>query len=233
MFLWTAFTLGLLGSFHCIGMCGPIALALPFRTPNRLHTIANVLLYNFGRVLTYSFLGALLGIVGKGIALSGYQQGLSIGLGVLLLAMAIFSINLESWVQRIGIVNQFTNRVKQTLGQLLRTNGTLTMLGIGILNGFLPCGFVYIGLAAALTTSGILNGAAFMALFGLGTIPMMLSASLAGNLMSLNFRRKVQSALPILMIFFAALFILRGLNLGIPYLSPKMGKNPTEKVKCH
>lgn len=233
MYLWTAFTLGLLGSFHCIGMCGPIALALPFRSPGKFQTIANVLIYNLGRVLTYSFLGALLGIAGKGIALSGYQQALSIVLGILLLLMAVFSVNLDYWVQRIGVVRQFTTYIKQKLSGLLRSNGTLTLLGIGILNGFLPCGFVYIGLAAALTTSGVLNGAIFMALFGLGTIPMMLSASLAGNLMSLNVRRKLQNALPVIMIFFAALFILRGLNLGIPYISPKMGKNPTENVKCH
>lgn len=233
MFLWTAFTIGLLGSFHCIGMCGPIALALPFRTESKFTTIANVLLYNFGRALTYSFLGALLGIVGKGIALSGYQQGLSIALGVMLLLMAVFTINIDKWVQKVGYIRRFSGWVNTHLARLLRQNGMATMLGIGVLNGFLPCGFVYIGLAGALTTSGILQGALFMALFGLGTIPVMLSVSLAGNLMSLQVRRKIQSALPVIMIFFAALFILRGLNLGIPYLSPKMGKNPTEKVKCH
>lgn len=233
MYLWTAFTLGLLGSFHCVGMCGPIALALPFRGLTPTASLLNVLLYNLGRVITYSFLGSLLGIVGKGIALSGYQQALSIAIGIILLVMAIFSINFESRVQQIGLVKQFTNRIKKTLGHLLKLNGGLTLLGIGVLNGFLPCGFVYVALAGAITTSGILNGALFMALFGLGTIPVMLSVSLLGNIISLDIRRKIQQIIPVFMIVFAALFILRGLNLGIPYLSPHMGKSPAEKVHCH
>ncbi|OWY21325.1 sulfite exporter TauE/SafE family protein [Sphingobacteriales bacterium UPWRP_1] len=233
MYLWTAFTLGLLGSFHCVGMCGPIALALPYRGNSYWVSALNVLLYNVGRAITYSLLGALLGLAGKGVALSGYQQALSVAIGVLLLLMALLSVNFESRVQQIGVVKHFTGRVKKMLAKLLQSNGSLTMLGIGILNGFLPCGFVYLGLAGALTTSGILHGALFMALFGLGTIPAMMSVSLLGNVISLNLRKKIQQALPVLLVFFAALFILRGLNLGIPYLSPHMGKTTTEKVRCH
>ncbi|OWY20051.1 sulfite exporter TauE/SafE family protein [Sphingobacteriales bacterium UPWRP_1] len=233
MYLWTAFTLGLLGSFHCVGMCGPIALALPFRGNSYWVSALNVLLYNIGRAITYSMLGALLGLAGKGIALSGYQQALSVAIGVLLLLMALLSVNFESRVQQIGLVKQFTGRVKKMLARLLRSNGSITMLGIGVLNGFLPCGFVYMGLAGALTTSGVLQGALFMALFGLGTIPAMLSVSLMGNVVGIELRKKIKQALPVLMMVFAALFILRGLNLGIPYLSPHMGKTPAEKVRCH
>ena len=233
MELWTAFIVGLVGSFHCVGMCGPIAMALPYRTPSKLRSLGNVLLYNTGRILAYTTIGLLFGIVGRGISLSGYQQFLSIGLGMILLSVGLFSLNIESQILKINWIKRLTFLLKSNLGKLLQSPRPQSLFTIGILNGFLPCGFVYVGLAGALIASSVLEGALYMALFGMGTVPMMLTATLASNFVSLSFRRKIQKALPFFMLFFAALFIIRGLNLGIPFLSPVLQTEGMGVVICH
>ena len=93
MILWSAFLVGIVGSMHCVGMCGPIALALPYQSSTKLGQVANILLYNFGRILTYAALGILIGFFGKTFAIAGMQVYVSIGLGILLLLIAIFTIN--------------------------------------------------------------------------------------------------------------------------------------------
>lgn len=224
MELWTAFIMGLVGSLHCVGMCGPIALALPYQANSKWQSAFNVVLYNLGRILTYSFFGLLLGFLGKGIALSGYQQWVSIFLGCLLLITAVFSLPVESKLQNIGSVRWLMSQVQKSLGALLQKPDGGSLLLIGILNGFLPCGFVYVGLAGAVTTGSILKSMGYMALFGLGTVPLMLSVSLSSRFISLPTRRKIQKILPVFLFLFAILFILRGLNLGIPFISPQIGE---------
>ena len=97
-----------------------------------------------------------------------------------------------------------------------------TLLLFGLLNGLLPCGLVYAALAGAAATGGPLGGALFMAAFGLGTIPAMLAVSLAGRLITAPWRARFQRAVPVAMAVLAVLFIVRGLSLGIPYLSPDL-----------
>lgn len=233
MELWTAFIVGLVGSFHCIGMCGPIAMALPYRSPSVIRSVVNVLLYNFGRIITYTTLGLLFGIVGRGFAFSGYQQVLSIVLGIALFLVGLFSLNIESEVLKMNWIQKPIMRLKANLGKLLQSPRPQSLFTIGILNGFLPCGFVYVGLAGALVSSSVLEGALYMTLFGLGTMPMMVMASLASGFVSLSFRRKIQKMIPAFMLFFAVLFILRGMNLGIPFLSPVLQTEGMGVVICH
>ncbi len=233
MQLWTAFFVGLVGSFHCIGMCGPIAMALPYRSYSRLHSMVNVLLYNFGRILTYTTLGLFFGMVGRGFAFSGYQQWLSIGLGMALFLVGLFSLNIESQVLKINWIQKTTMNLKVRLSRLLQSSRPQSLFTIGILNGFLPCGFVYVGLAGSLVSSSVVEGALYMTLFGLGTVPMMVMASLASSFVSLSLRRKIQKMIPVFMLFFACLFVLRGLNLGIPFLSPFLQTEGIGVVICH
>jgi len=231
-YLWTAFVIGLAGSFHCVGMCGPIALALPGNFNTRVSLVASRVLYNLGRIFTYTLLGAILGTFGKAIALAGFQQAISIGLGVLLLLIAFFSINPENSFISIPLLNKFNHYIKLNLGKLLKVNSQSSLFTIGVLNGFLPCGFVYIGLAGAVTTGTVLNGALYMTLFGLGTFPLMLATSLLGSVISVKTRNVFKTLTPAFFILFACLFIVRGLNLGIPYLSPRVNVADTE-VTCH
>src|ERR1700752_1363380 len=85
MFLLAALSLGFFGSFHCIGMCGPIALAIPVYNQNKFHKTASIIFYNAGRIFTYSLLGVLFGLIGQGFALAGLQQLLSVTLGLIIL----------------------------------------------------------------------------------------------------------------------------------------------------
>jgi sulfite exporter TauE/SafE len=108
------------------------------------------------------------------------------------------------------------------------------MFLIGILNGFLPCGLVYVALAGAIASGDAISGAAVMILFGLGTIPAMFAASVFGKFINIGIRTKLRKAVPALAILLAAVFILRGLNLGIPYLSPRLNAptNVSSEMEC-
>lgn len=229
-FLWTAFIVGLAGSFHCVGMCGPIALALPGGFSTRITLIGSRLLYNLGRVVTYTFLGALFGIIGQTFALAGFQQALSIGLGILLLAIALFSLDLESRFLSFLPVQQFTKWLKIGLGRFLKGKSYSSLFFIGLINGFLPCGFVYIGLFGAMASGSVMKGMFYMTFFGIGTIPLMLTTALFGTVISVKTRNLIKRSVPVFLVVFAALFILRGMNLGVPFLSPEIAK---EEVSCH
>ena len=216
MALWTAFTIGLLGSLHCVGMCGPIALSLPYQGSRRWHAALNVLLYNVGRVVTYGLLGMAVGLVGRGFFLAGFQSYVSIGLGIVLLAIALFSINVESRLLRIPAMQQLNEWVKKRLGRLLRQRGPGKLFLIGLLNGLLPCGLVYMAIVGALATGNIWGSALYMALFGAGTIPLMLGTALAGQFIKMQWRARLRRLIPVFLVAFAVLFILRGLNFDVP-----------------
>ena len=107
------------------------------------------------------------------------------------------------------------------LSKLLQKADYRSRFATGILNGFLPCGMVYMALTASLAAGGIWQSALFMSLFGLGTLPFMFFVVLLGNLMTTALRIKILKFVPLMMIVLGGLFILRGLELGIPYLSPQ------------
>lgn len=229
--LWTAFTLGLLGSFHCIGMCGPIALALPVGGNSLAERVAAAFAYNSGRILTYSLLGVLFGIIGRTFALAGWQQGFSITIGVLIVLSILVPGVLSSGNKITGFAYSFTSRIKSGMKNFFQQRTFPSFFFIGMLNGLLPCGLVYLAVAGASATSGSAEGAAYMALFGAGTLPVMLSIVVAGNFISVSIRNHIRKAMPYVILLIGVLFILRGLNLGIPYISPKMSKS--EAHSCH
>ena len=229
--LWTAFTLGLLGSFHCIGMCGPIALALPVGGSCITERIAAAFTYNSGRILTYSLFGVLFGIIGKTFALAGWQQGFSITIGVLIVLSILVPGVLRNGNKITGFAYTFTSRIKNGMRNFFQQRTFSSFFFIGMLNGLLPCGLVYLAVAGASATSGSAEGAAYMALFGAGTLPVMLSVVVAGNFITVNIRNHIRRAMPYVVLFIGVLFILRGLNLGIPYVSPEISKD--EVHHCH
>lgn len=229
MELWTAFLLGLMGSLHCAGMCGPIALALPSSGPNRRSFLVGRGLNQLGRISVYVLLGLISGLVGKTLVLAGVQQGLSIGLGSLML-VAVFSTRLTPW--SVG-VSRWVGWVKSALARSIKQGTPLSLAAMGALNGLLPCGLVYVACGGAASTGGLLEGMAYMALFGLGTVPMMLSISLAGQSMPVGLRLRLQSVVPACLVLMGTLLILRGLGLGIPYLSPALSHSATGCPSCH
>ncbi|MFK7979794.1 MAG: sulfite exporter TauE/SafE family protein [Saprospiraceae bacterium] len=216
MIFWTAFTIGLFGSLHCIGMCGPIALAMPLQKKSRFSLLTNSLLYNFGRAITYSFLGVFIGIIGEGIVFAGLQKVLSILTGVMLLGMVFFSVNLESKIISFPFFNQFYLRVKNLLGHYLRKNTKETVLAIGLLNGLLPCGLVYLAMVGALSAESILGSSLYMFSFGLGTMPLMLLFLLLGNGTHQKYRLQLRRLYPTFLTLLALWFIYRGANFYLP-----------------
>lgn len=214
MEIWSALAIGFFGSFHCIGMCGPIALALPGKKDTPFSLIWGRLLYNIGRVLTYTFLGITFGFIGRSIALAGFQQIVSILLGALILVGATFQFkSLEGWKQKIGL-NVLYNRLEQLMLSQFKKGGTITLFTIGLLNGLLPCGFVYVGLAGSVTTGSIIQGGLFMTLFGLGTIPAMMVMSLAPGFVKLEWRQRINKFIPYLAAAFGIYLIYRGIVVG-------------------
>jgi sulfite exporter TauE/SafE len=222
-----ALIVGLVGSFHCVGMCGPIALALPLKENSWTTRIISSTLYNFGRVITYGLLGAIFGTLGFGLAFWGLQQWISVAVGVVMILSVLFPLVFRKIkLQRAldGVLSGF----KSYFGKLFGFRTYLSTWVVGLLNGFLPCGLVYIALAGAVVSNGPAEGAIYMVVFGLGTIPMLLVVSLAGNVVSVKFRNRIRRWIPVIVVIIGILFILRGLNLGIPYVSPQL--NPTEQV---
>ncbi len=214
------FMIGILGSFHCVGMCGPIALSLPVYDKPKWQRLLFILLYNIGRMTAYASMGVLFGLVGRQFFIGGYQQFLSIALGVLILFFLFFSRYLDS---NKSYISTFTNFIKQALGNLLKKDKKIySYIFIGFLNGFLPCGLVYMAIAGAVATGHVWQGALFMAAFGLGTFPVMITVTVMGRFISVQLRNSMRKAVPFFVGIMAILLILRGLNLGIPYISPEM-----------
>ncbi len=213
---WTAFTLGLFGSLHCVGMCGPIALALPYQDNSKLGTISNMLLYNGARSISYGMIGIVPGVLGLGVFISGYQTSLSIMLGLMFLFVALFSINLDREILRLPGYQQFNQWLRSQFQRQLNKRGKMTFLSIGILNGFLPCGMVYLALAASVTQTSVIGAMVYMFLFGLGTLPLMLLVSLSGNLISIRLRKQLYRLTPMLTFVFGVFFLLRGLQVELP-----------------
>jgi len=220
MELWTAFTLGFIGSFHCVGMCGPIALALPVKSRNTWAFVANRLTYNIGRISTYSLIGLLFGLLGLGFALAGIQKGVSVGLGVIVILAVLLPTAITHLVNPTGKLNKAVNWLKQKMQMQFRKRGYLSTYTIGLLNGLLPCGLVYLAAAAAVLNNTPWEGAVYMAAFGVGTLPAMLFIIFAGNLLGMNFRNGIRKAMPVVSVVIGILLIVRGLELGIPYMSP-------------
>jgi sulfite exporter TauE/SafE len=233
----SAIALGFASGFHCIGMCGPIALSMGLTKKQATNFHLQNLTYQFGRIFTYSLLGAILGIIGEGFEMAGFQQYLTIIAGILLIIMALFSFGGKDFASKIPFLSKFLFSIKSNLGRLLQKADYRSRFSTGVLNGFLPCGMVYMALTASLASGGIWQGASYMALFGLGTLPFMFAVVLAGNLVNQAFRVKVLKAVPVIMIVLGGLFILRGLELGIPYISPRAEAMTISKdhndANCH
>jgi len=230
---FAALTLGILGSFHCIGMCGPLAFSLPLDNKGDFGKFAGSFLYNIGRIITYSALGLFFGLTGKSFLAFGFQQGLSVSLGI---AILLFLFVPKKWMfsaNKDTLFSKYTHLIRSTLGGLFSKRNYRSLVAIGLLNGLLPCGLIYIAIAAAIATADAFKSAFFMAAFGLGTLPVMWSVSFFGNYMGLALRKKIKSAYPVMMTLMACLLIVRGLGLGIPYISPAMDTNPSKVETCH
>lgn len=232
--LYSAFIFGILGSFHCVGMCGPIAFMLPVSRNNPAKKFLQIFLYHFGRLLAYSIIGLAFGIVGKSLYLFGIQQQLSIAAGVLMIAAIVLPKNKLQKYSFSSPVYRVIGRIKSSLGAALKKKSPDTFLTIGFLNGFLPCGLVYMAIFGALATGSIFEASLYMMLFGMGTIPLMTTAVYFSGMLSGSLRSRVQKLIPVFVVLAGLMFIIRGMGLDIPYLSPApVTEIVNASVSCH
>ncbi len=213
--------MGLVANFHCIGMCGPIALALPLDRKNAFTTSTGIFIYTAGRSIGYGLLGILIGIIGYSANLIGALQGLSIVSGVVILLFAWK--NYYNNIPKLSFLNKWVSKQMGVIFKNKSEKGRNRRLGtFGFINAFLPCGMVYFALLSALNSGSLANSVLFMIVFGLGTLPGFLGiAFLKNQAYKLKFaNNKIIVASFVSLIGIA--IILRGLNLDIPYISPKM-----------
>ncbi|GGK56031.1 sulfite exporter TauE/SafE family protein [Rufibacter glacialis] len=230
---WAGLIIGFISSFHCVGMCGPIAMALPVGRGSGVSFVGGRLLYNLGRVTTYTTLGLAAGLLGRTLQLAGWQQVLSIASGLLMLLLVLLpKIPAENAGQWLG-THRWWNAVRKAMGKRFQNPSVGALFMVGVLNGLLPCGMVYFALAGAVSAPGVGGAMLYMALFGLGTLPLMWLVSLSGRLVQPRWRALMRNAVPYVAACLAVLFILRGLNLGVPYLSPKLVSTEQAAPVCH
>ena len=222
--------LGLVGSLHCVGMCGPLLLALPLDAVGKWHVMRQMMVYHAGRILIYAVLGILFGLLGKGLAVAGLQKVLSITAGVFMLGMALMAWRFERLVTALPGFGAFTQWVKSNIGKLLRQNPNGSIFSIGLLNGLLPCGMVYAALAGAISTVGGVEGGIFMAAFGLGTLPLLLTVLMLGRSFSGVVRQKIRFVQPILLTLVGLLLLQRGLHLDLSLFESAV---PKAGLDCH
>lgn len=230
----SALLLGLMGSLHCVGMCGPIAFMLPVDRESNIKKFTQIFIYHFGRLVAYSIMGLLFGLLGKSLQVFGLQQKLSIIIGVVMILVILIPYKTFNKYNFSKPIYKVISKVKSQLGKELQKKTPDTFLTIGFLNGFLPCGLVYMALFGAIAMANIWEGTLYMLLFGIGTIPLMTTAIYFSNLLKGVTKQKVQKLIPAFVIIIGVLFILRGLGLSIPYISPKpVTEIVSAKMECH
>ncbi|MFY7957547.1 MAG: sulfite exporter TauE/SafE family protein [Flavobacterium macrobrachii] len=218
--LFSALFFGLISSLHCIGMCGPIAMMIPVDHKNPTKKALQILTYHLGRLTAYALLGLAFGLLGKGLFIAGFQQNISIAVGVLMIIIAIVPEKVFARYNFSKPIYKVISSIKSSLGNQFKRKTFDALFSIGFLNGLLPCGLVYAALFGAIAMQNEVLGVAYMLLYGIGTIPLMSVVVYASGFMSVPLRSKLQRIIPIITIGIGILFILRGLSLGIPFISP-------------
>jgi uncharacterized protein len=232
--VYTALLFGLISSFHCIGMCGPIAMMLPIDHKNPTKKAAQILTYHLGRLTAYGTLGLLFGLLGRGLYLAGMQQKISIIVGVLMILIVVIPEKVFAKYNFSRPIYKVISKVKSSLGNQFKKKSPDAIFTIGLLNGFLPCGLVYAALFGALAMQNVGSGVSYMLLYGLGTIPLMSAVVYVANFLTIPFRNKIQKMIPIVTLLIGTLFVLRGMGLDIAYISPSnLHLFVQETANCH
>lgn len=232
--VYTAFFFGLISSLHCIGMCGPIAMMLPVDRNNPSKKVTQIMTYHLGRLTAYGIIGFIFGMVGKGFFMAGIQQKLSIVLGIIMIIAIVIPEKEFAKYNFSKPIFRIITAIKTKLGSQFKNKSYQSFFTIGLLNGFLPCGMVYVALFGAIAMQSASFGVLYMVLFGLGTIPLLSSVIYIHSFLALSVRNKIQKVIPYVGILIGLLFILRGLGLGIPYVSPSnMSLFVQANANCH
>lgn len=225
-----AFAMGLAGSLHCAGMCGPIVWVLPFQLLKGYRKWVGVALYHIARISVYAAMGLVLHSFSS-LFQPQVQQYVSVGLGILMLIAGVIS-----FIPNRNVVSlPWAEAVKKQLGKFIGRPSVSALFMSGLLNGLLPCGLVYMALSAATTAHTALQSVGLMYAFGAGTLPVLVSLTILKNKVAFLRTQHIRKLVPVVMLVFGCLFVLRGMNLGIPYLSPhvEVAHNEVKASCCH
>lgn len=232
--LYTAFIFGLISSFHCVGMCGPIALMLPVDRNNPNKKATQILTYHLGRLTAYAVIGLIFGLLGRGFFMAGFQQKMSVFVGIAIIIAVAVPEKVFARYNFSKPVFKLLSNIKSALGNQFKKKTYSSIFTIGLLNGFLPCAMVYVALFGAMAMQNELMGSFYMILFGLGTVPLMSSVVYLQSFLTVSVRNKIQKVIPVVAVVIGILFIFRGLGLGIPYVSPSnMSLFIQQTPNCH
>ncbi len=232
----SALLLGLMGEIHCVGMCGPIALILPVDRKSKLKTAIQLTLYHLARILAYGTMGLVLGFFGRGLQLAGLQQKISLVFGLIMIVTALFpAVNRTFSARTPAFWARAVGRLKAAMQSYLQRRSYSAFFVMGFLNGYLPCGLVYLAMVGALATGSAWQGAVYMMIFGLGTTPALVLITWLQRMFSTGLRNRLNRLIPYAVALVGLLFVLRGLNLNIMFLSPgkKMLQVNEQKEKMY
>lgn len=232
--LYSALLFGLISSLHCVGMCGPIALMLPVDKDNAVKKWLQISTYQIGRVTAYTSLGVIFGFLGAGFFLAGFQQQLSIVVGVLMILIAVLPEKKLAQYNFSKPIYKIISNVKTQLGFQFKKKSYKSLFLIGLFNGYLPCGMVYVALFGAMAMNNVFLGSIYMTLFGVGTMPLLMVLVNFLKTTQFSYYSQFQKVIPILIICMGLLFVLRGFGLNIPYISPSiMHLHIQSEMNCH
>lgn len=203
-----AFIIGLIGSLHCVGMCGPLNLLMISKS----RSYTTFALYHFGRICAYAMLGLILGAIGYSIYFFEFQQIATFALGAsLILLYGIPKVRVA--LERFYFQSRFYRLIQAQLAKNLSSHKRWLMGGVA--NGFLPCGLTYVAAAGAVAGGGLGEGILYMLFFGLGTLPAMILLSV-GMLSSGFLRRWIPQSVPVIAVLSGGLLMLRGFLISSP-----------------
>lgn len=222
--LYSAFLLGLFGSVHCLAMCGPLVLAFGQTTKSTTYKLVQ----QYGRIMGYACLGMLMGVIGDSASLFNFQQKLSVIIGMVIIGFTL-SAFLKKSASKFSIDKLLSKlqvwAMQNTKSVLLR------FFVLGLINSLLPCGLLYIALGVSVTLHSVQDSVLYMILFGVGTLPSMVLVLVFGNKVGQYFRGVQSKVLPVLSLLIGTMMVIRGLGLGIPYVSPTYNST-TQTIEC-
>lgn len=221
--LAAALIIGFTGSLHCVGMCGPLAMIVPLRG----NKWAAIFTYHFSRIFVYALLGFAFGALGAHVIILESGQRLTLILGIALLLFFVVPAIFPGWRFSSKVSTMAIGFYGKLSKPAMQSKTFLSVAVLGAINGLLPCGLVYVALAGAVSTGSGLAGALFMLAVGLGTFPATITIMSLRNYINPHIQRFSRFAVPVVAGVLAFTLIARGLNLDIPFVSPKVEKVST------
>lgn len=228
--LLTGLILGLASNVHCLGMCGPIALVLPLNRSNNWTILGGTLQYNLGRTLMYGLLGVVFGLLGVTIQIFGILQWMSIVAGIALVVFA-WRKQLKVWFPHVSNPFGIQKGIQRLMGKSMKSKSRFKLIAFGAVNGLLPCGMVYVALLNALLAENLMSSSLAMIAFGVGTLPIMIFVPFMSNKIGTETRKKLNRSIPYVLTVVGLMIALRGMNLGIPYVSPRISMPKASELK--